>query len=265
MKVIECDQGSPEWLQARAGVITASMFRVARSRVGGLTEQQQKLVDGVRAGMPFADAAEAAGYKTKPKLTEAVERAIMGLPVGDFSDPAKNYAFRVAVERIAGSPLDDGYETYAMRRGHEMEPAAREEHEAQSGLVVFRAGIVLTDDGVFGASADGLIGHDEGAEYKCLISPDSLRPVLFDQDISTYIDQVQGCMWITGRKRWHFCMYCPALAPAGKQLFWRVIERDDDYIEAMETDLIAFKALVDEYEIFLRNTPSEAGRLLQAA
>lgn len=266
MKIIECEQGSPEWLQARAGVITASMFRVARSRVGGLTEQQQKLVDAIRNdGMDFAAAAEVAGYKSKPKLTETVERAIMGLPVGDFSDPAKNYAFRVAIERISGKPLDDGFETFAMRRGHEMEPAARAEHELQAGVLVWRAGIVLTDDGVFGASADGLIGDDEGSEYKALISPDSLRPVLFDEDISTYIDQVQGCMWITGRKRWHFCMYCPALEPVGRQLFWRVVERDDNFIEALEADLLAFKALVDEYEQLLRKSPAKAGFLLEPA
>ncbi|CDN87377.1 YqaJ recombinase family protein [Hydrogenophaga intermedia] len=266
MRIIECDQGSPEWLQARAGVITASMFRVARSRVGGLTPQQQKLVDAIRNdGLDIKAAAEVAGYKSKPTMSETLERAIMGLPVGDWSDPAKNYAFRVAIERIAGKPLDDGYETYAMRRGHELEPAARAEHEAQAGVIVWRAGIVLTDDGAFGASADGLIGQEEGSEYKCLISPDSLRPVLFDEDISTYIDQVQGCMWITGRKRWHFCMYCPALEPVGRQLFWRVIERNDEFIEALEADLIAFKALVDDYEHFLRNNPANAGLLLQAA
>ena len=34
MKIYHCDQGSPEWHQARAGVITASMFKVARQKVG---------------------------------------------------------------------------------------------------------------------------------------------------------------------------------------------------------------------------------------
>lgn len=265
MRVITCEQGSPEWLQARAGVITASMFRVARERVGGLTEQQQKYVDAIRAGEPPEVAQAMAEYKTKPRPTETMQRAIAGLPIGDFSDAAKNYAFRVAVERISGKPLDEGFETWSMRRGHEMEPAARAAHERLSGEIVFRAGFVVTDDGRFGASADGLIEDDAGAEYKCLVSPEGIRDVILDDDISKYTDQIQGCMWITGRQRWHYAMYCPALAPVGKDLYWRIVERDDDYIEAMETELIEFMRLVDRYESALRKQPVNAGQMLEAA
>ncbi len=50
MKVIECAQGSPEWHRARAGVITASMFGIARKKVGGLTEQQEKYVAAIKSG-----------------------------------------------------------------------------------------------------------------------------------------------------------------------------------------------------------------------
>lgn len=265
MRIITCEQGSEEWHQDRAGVITASMFRVARERVGGLTEQQQKYVDAIRAGASSEVAREEAEYKTKPRLTETVQRAIAGLPIGDFSESAKNYAFRLAIERISGSPLDEGFETWAMKRGHDLEPAARAAHEAVSGEVVFRAGFVVTDDGKFGASADGLIGDDAGSEYKCLVSPEGVRDVVLDHDISKYTDQIQGCMWITGRQRWHFAMYCPALAVIGKELYWRVVERDESHIEAMESDLIGFMRLVDTYERTLRTQPANAGHLLQAA
>ena len=40
------------------------------------------------------------------------------------------------------------------------------EHEIQTGLVVTQVGLVKTDDGIFGASADGFIGEDGGSEYK---------------------------------------------------------------------------------------------------
>jgi hypothetical protein len=266
MKIITCEQGSPEWHAARAGVITASMFKVARQKVGLLTDQQQTYVNAIRAGNPEAMAIDLAGYKTKPKRTETVERAILGLPIGDFSDAAKNYAFRVAIESISGTPLDDGLETWSMKRGHEFEPAARAEHEMQTGLVVQRAGFVLTDDDRFGASADGLIGADGGSEYKCLVSPDTLRAVLLNDDISDYTDQIQGCMWITGRTWWHFGMYCPALEPLGKQLYLRKVTRDDNYIEAMERDLIEFMRLVDGYKAqLLAPAANEATRVLEAA
>lgn len=210
MLIVECEQGSQEWHQARAGVITASMFRVARERL-----------------------------KT-------------GKNAGGFTEKARDYAFRVAIERISGQPLDEGFETWAMKRGHELEPAARMEHEIQTGLVVRRAGFVLTDDSLFGGSADGLIGEDGGSEYKCLVSPEALRDVLIDHDFSKYVDQVQGCMWLTGRKWWDFCLYCPALEPIGKQLWRRRVDRDDDYIEEMETELLEFAALVADNERILR-------------
>jgi len=207
MKLIHCNQGDDVWHGARAGCITASMFKVARAKLK-------------KDGSP--------------------------------TSAALDYAFGTAIERIAGAPLDEGFETWQMRRGHELEPAARAAHEAEAGVIVQRAGFVATDDGVFGASADGLIEEDGGSEYKCLVAPEKLRDVLLLNDISDYIDQIQGCMWITGRCYWHFALYCPALESIGKALYWRRVERDDDYIEALEKDLMDFKRLVDRFEKTLR-------------
>lgn len=172
---------------------------------------------------------------------------------GQPTAAALDYAFRLAVERISGVPLDNRFETWQMKRGHELEPEARMEHEIQSGLIVQPAGFITTDDGAFGASADGLIGEQGGAEYKCFVAPEKVRAFHIDNDASGIIDQVQGCMWISGRKWWHIGMYCPALELAGKQLWWRQFERDDDFIEQLEADLWQFKLLVDEYEDKLRS------------
>jgi len=210
MIIVECDQGSEGWHQARAGKVTASMFEVARS----------KLKSGATKGEP----------------TQA----------------ALNYAFNLAVERISGTPLDNGFETWQMRRGHELEPEARMEHEMKSGLIVQRAGFVLTDDEVFGASADGLIGDDGVSEYKCFLAPEKLRAFHIDNDASGIMDQVQGVLWITGRKWAHIGMYCPALEKVGRQLWLQEFKRDDDYIEKLEEDLWQFKLLVDSYEAKLR-------------
>lgn len=210
MILINCDQGSESWHEARAGVITASKFKVARS----------KLQSGKNSGQ--------------------------------FTEASKDYAFRLAIERISGKPLDEGFETWQMKRGHELEPAARMAHEIQTGLSIMRAGFVLTDDRLFGASADGLIDDDGGSEYKCLVSPEKLRDILIDGDFSDYLDQVQGCMYVTDRKYWEFCLYCPALEPIGKELWRRRVERDDNYIEAMEADLVEFAAMVKQNERILR-------------
>ena len=204
-------QGTDEWKQARAGVITASMFKTARER----------LKSGPNKGQP----------------TEA----------------ARNYAFRTAIERISKEPLDEGFETWQMKRGHELEPAARACHEQHAQVIVDVCGFVTTTDALFGASADGLVGPDGGAEYKCLVSPERLRDTLVLNDISDFMDQVQGGMWITGRKWWDFCLYCPALERIGLQLWHRRVERDDNYIEAMEADLIEFERVVSANEAALRS------------
>ena len=251
MRTILCEQGSSEWIQARAGVCTASMFSTARKKVGMLDERQSKFVELVLAGVPEKAAAETAGYKTLPR-SDIISRALAGEKVGEWSDASKDYAFRLAIERISGAPLDEGFETWSMKRGHELEPHARMEHEMQTGLVVQRAGFVTTDDGIFGASADGLIGDDGGSEYKCFVDPGRLRSIYMDGDFSEIVDQAMGCMWLTGRKFWHICLYCPALETVGKQLWWREFKRDDDYIEKMESELWEFATLVSEYEHSLR-------------
>jgi len=251
MKIIECDQGSTEWLQARVGVCTASMFATARKKVGVLDERQAQFVDLCKKGWGEKQAAAEAGYKTLPR-SDIITRALNGEKIGDWSDASKDYAFRLAIERISGMPLDEGFETWSMRRGHDLEPHARMEHELQTGLMVQRAGFVVTDDNLFGASADGLINDDGGSEYKCFVDPGRLRSIYMDDDFSEIADQAQGCMWLTGRKWWHICLYCPALEMVGKQLWWREFKRDDEFIEKMETDLWEFAMLVAQYEKVLR-------------
>lgn len=261
----ECTQGSAEWLQCRAGVVTASEFRKARTKVNGLTAQQQAYVNAVRSGRPTSEAMLIAGYK-KPPTAEGVQRAIDGEKVGEWSDVALNYAFQKAIERISHVPLDENHQTWQMKRGHQMEPHARMAHENVlalrggdlSAMMVMPAGFMTTPDGLFGCSVDGLVGDHGGAEYKCLVSAAKLRKVILFDDISDYIDQVQGCMWISARQWWHFGLYCPALKPVGLEFQMVEVQRDDDYIHALEKDLLEFSTIVDDYEERLRTLGAKA-------
>lgn len=188
------------------------------------------------------------GVTTASMFAECRKRLKSGPNKGDFSAKAKEYAFRLAVERISGELLsEDKFETFEMRRGRELEPEARLLHEERKGILVEQTGLVLTDDRLFGASVDGLIDDDGASEYKCFIGPSSLMPILLEGDISDCLDQVQGGMWVTGRKWAHFVLYCPALKPIDKHLTIIEVERDDDYIEELEADLLAFNGLVEQY------------------
>lgn len=172
---------------------------------------------------------------------------------GERTEAALDYAFRLAVEILSGEALDDNFETWAMRRGHELEPDARIAHQADIGVYVQPVGMVLSDDGHFGASADGWIEGDGGAEYKCLIAPGELRTTLIGHDLAKYTDQVQGNLWLSGRTWWDFCIYCPPMkAATGKDFFrWRM-RRDEAYIEAMVEDLLEFDNLVQQNVAELR-------------
>lgn len=252
MKEHYAPQGTEAWKKARAGCITGSNFKMIRAKVNGLDDKQMAYVTAVLAGKTEAEARDIAGYKAAPKA-ESVARALKGLPVGDFSDVAKNHAFGLAIERISGEPLMEGYTGWAAERGHELEPFARIAHMDLVRDVVREVGFISTDDGKFGASADGFrVLNGNGCEYKCFLDPEKLRSILLDGDLSTVMDQCMGGLWLSGAEAWEFGLYCPALAPIGREFTLHVIKRDDDYIEALEADLWEFEKLVSQYEVRLR-------------
>lgn len=209
-------QGSQAWLKARAGVITASRFSDARA-----------------------------------KLTRATKNGKAGDPAGK----AIEYAWQVALERIAGEPVSPAFETWQMRRGSDLEPEARMAYEMDTGLLASEKGLILTDDRAFGYSSDGLVGDDGLIEIKCPANCQKIGDIWSDPENADaeYIDQIQGGMWITGRQWCDFVMYCPWLEPVGKELFRKRIVRDEAYIGELERDLMAFRRLVDQHEAMLRS------------
>jgi YqaJ-like viral recombinase domain len=212
MKFIVCDQGTPEWLQARAGAITASCFADALSTVSRASGERK---------------------------------------AGDFSAASDKYAANVAIERISGKPYGEPVKAWVLDRGHELEVQARLLYETRTGLVAMESGIVKTDDDWFGYSTDGMVGDDGLIEIKCPVDSLKIMAMLRTGDVSEYMHQMQGGMWITGAKWCDFIMYVPDLANAGKDLYIKRVMRDDDFIETMETGLLAFRARVQEIEALL--------------
>ncbi|MEE4302464.1 MAG: lambda exonuclease family protein [Pseudomonadales bacterium] len=201
------------------------------------------------------------GKVTASMFVEVRKRLKSGPNKGDYSSAAKDYAFRLAVERLSGEPMDEGFETWQMRRGHELEPDARERHAFRIRKEIRHAGFITTPCGRFGASGDGLIDPRGGSEYKCFVSPVSLRKVLYDMDPSDQWDQVQGSLAISGREWWHLCYYTPALASYGSDLIVYEAERNEDYIGALWADLESFDRLVEEYREHLTTLPKTPIRM----
>lgn len=263
---INCEQGSEAWHQARAGVITASTFAEALEITGALDKKQQAYVDAMRAGKTVAEALLASGYQKTP-TAEGVARALRGETVGEPSPASERLAATVAVERISKKPYGDTFETFAMRRGKEQEVFARMKYEDRFQVIVDEEGVILTDDRIFGCSVDGLVEYDGGFECKAPVDLNKVMAILKTGDLSEYKHQIQGCMWITGRKWWDFVMPVPDLAVLnnGNDLYVQRVMRDDEFIEEMELGLLKFAGRVKQIENFLRTPYSNAAKQLEAA
>ena len=170
---------------------------------------------------------------------------------GAPSKKCLSYAMDVARERVGGR-TPDVFANAAMRTGTEQEPFARAAYEAKTGNFVEEAGFITTDDGLFGVSVDGLVDDEGIIEIKTMVSSDTLFTAVVDGDISAYTDQCNGAMWLLGRKWVDLVLWAPDLDPIGRQLTTIRIERNDDAIEELEGDLMAFERLVSKYEHLLR-------------
>lgn len=213
MIFIEAPQGSPEWYQARVGKITASCF---------------------------ADA------------VSTTSRASGNRKAGDMSAAAERYAADLAIERISGEPHGEPVKTWVLERGHEMETRARMLYEARTGAFITEAGICVSDDGIFGYSTDGLAGDDGLIEIKAPIDSIKIMDMWRTGDTSEYDHQIQGGLWLTGRRWLDFIMFVPDLAKAGKDLYVKRIYRDEAFIDKMVQQLADFDLLVNKYTTILR-------------
>lgn len=249
-RFIECRQGSQEWLQARAGLCTASEFSTACSTVGAPTEQQRKYVDAILVDcMTEKQAAEYAGYRAIPK-SDIIERMLRGEDTEVMSDTALRYAHDLAFERLSGMPYGEPPKTWLLARGHELEDEARHKYKGKTGYFVREAGICV-DDNLFGYSTDGLVEDlqklDSGLlEVKAPIDSVKIARIWATDDLSEYTHQHQGGLWLTGRPWIDHVMYTPALESVGKDLYIKRIMRDEEFIDRMARRLAIFQAKVGE-------------------
>lgn len=167
--------------------------------------------------------------------------------------PAKRrgYLVDLAWERITGD-MADCFVNDAMKRGTELEPAARIAYESLTGELVDEVGICMSDCSRFGYSPDGFVGADGLLEIKCPTNKAVVSDLWITRDLSDYMDQMQGGMWITGRAFCDFVCYDQRLESVGMDTLHIRVARDDAYIDKLVSALHAFDAEVTEYTRKLR-------------
>jgi len=118
------------------------------------------------------------------------------------------------------------YQSEAMRNGIKNEPFARKYYEDSKGVVVEQVGFIKM--GRVGCSPDGLVGDDGMIEIKYSEGSSHYQIILKDKMPTIHIPQVQGSLWVTGRKWCDFVSYDPW--GRYKPFYCKRIFRDDDYI-----------------------------------
>jgi putative phage-type endonuclease len=164
------------------------------------------------------------------------------------------YRMQIIAERITGR-VSESFSSAAMEWGTEQEPFARMRYAADTGRIVDEAEF-YTHPTIkwLGASPDGLLNDTGGLlEIKCPNTQTHLGYLLDKKAPAAYINQMQTQMWVTGRAWCDFVSFDPRV-PNHLQLFIVRLERDDDLIERMETEVHKFLSEVENSLIQLEKT-----------
>lgn len=149
---------------------------------------------------------------------------------GKRSAQADGYINELIGQRITGE-IPETFKSDAMQRGNDLEPQARAYYELVTDNEVNEVGLIINDIGA-GCSPDGLIGNDGGLEIKCPKLSTHIGYLRAGKLPTAYVQQVQGCMYITEAEWWDFMSFHPDT----ESLIIRVY-RDEDFIIALHNIL----------------------------
>jgi putative phage-type endonuclease len=200
------EQQTPEWLQMRCGMATAS--RIAQTQ-SFLTRKSKN------------------GDK------------------GEETAARKAYRYDLAIEMLTGRTVDT-YVSQPMEWGIDNEPLARAAYEMATDVEVELVGFAIHDViNRFGASPDGLIGSDGLIEIKCPTTATHIDYLLAGVVPEEYQPQMLAEMACTGRQWCDFVSFDPRL-PKELQLFIRHFKRDQKRITELEDAVMKFLGEVDD-------------------
>jgi len=181
------------------------------------------------------------GSRFKDVLTEPKSKA--DKESGKLSQTAETYLYELVSMILTDEA--PSFSSAATDWGHQYEPLARLEYEIMTDNNVTETGFFLHESRKIGASPDGLVDDDGMIEIKCPFnSVNHVRTVVAGEMPKEHIAQVQGNLWINGRRWCDFISFDPRIDGDGR-LFIQRIERDDKFIENLERRVMAFVNQLD--------------------
>jgi putative phage-type endonuclease len=192
------------------------------------------------------------GKVTASRISDVIAKTKTGI-----STSRQNYLIQLVSERLTGKKTDS-YTNQAMQDGIEREPIARKLYESKTNSIVTEVGFfdhpVIKNSG---ASPDGAVNSEEEGKYaglieiKCPIETTHTNTLMSKSVPTKYIPQMQWQMACTNARWVDFISFNPNF-PDELQVFIKRLDRDDDYIAELETEVMKFLEEVEQTIIKLK-------------
>ncbi|AYN55840.1 exonuclease [Arthrobacter phage Auxilium] len=236
----ELDQGTPEWLAARAGIVTASVVGnlISKGAPDALTVDCPKCL-----ALPAESCISTARKVPTPIKTphdERVAKASHLPPVYGVAstDTARAIISTLVAERITGF-VEQIYPSRDMERGTLSEPYARDIYaENYAPESVSQVGFMVREfDGYrIGYSPDGLVGDDGLIEIKSPRQKKHLATILAGEVPAEHMAQCQTGLLVSGRKWIDFISY-----NGGMPLWHKRVAPDEEWFTAIKQVAAAYE------------------------
>ncbi len=206
----------------------------------------QRSAAWIAARLGKATSSEFAKILIQPRAKSAKE-------AGELSGTANTYMEQLAWETVSGVPQHRDI-SRAMQHGITCEPVARRLYTAVTGRKVQEVGFVEhPTERLVGCSPDGLVGDDGIVEIKCPVSG-AIHAGYIRHGPVAHIAQIQGILWITGRKWRDFISYHSDTPDLELALHIVRDYRDEEYIEQLAAAVRNFRDRLEETIKQLRET-----------
>lgn len=218
LKIYEdLEQGTPEWLAARCGIVTASVVGqlITKGAPDSLTVDCPKC-----ESEPYSPCISTARKVPTPIKTIHDERSAQAAELPPVykpadTDTARTLTMTLAAERITGY-VEPVQPSRAMERGTLDEPYARDAYSEHKGWFVDQIGFMVREfDGFkIGFSPDGLLGDNGLIEIKSRAQKTQLKTVLADDVPAENMAQMQCGLLVSGRD------WCDYVSYSGGMKLW---------------------------------------------
>lgn len=257
IRTFDFEQRSPEWEDARRGMVTASMV----GKLISISPADPTCTECPQCGAQPGDPCLSVARKEPTPIKVPHDRRALAAatlpPVysPSTSDTAKMLTALLVAERITGWS-DPVFVTNNMLRGTLDEPIAREVYSKHFAPVT-EVGFIVRDDWGFsiGYSPDGLVGDDGLVEFKSRLSRIQLTSILAGEVPAENMAQLQTGLLVTGRKWCDYVSFC-----GGMPMWVKRVYPDPEWQTAIVAAVRQFEdnaaAMIADYHAAVEGLPA---------